>query len=57
MMAPSAVECPAVHQSAVAMINKMMVEKFIKAVVRVKKAGIDGVFKTLQMSGVFFRIR
>lgn len=46
MMAPSAVECPAVHQPAVAMSEeeiKEMVAKFINAAVRLKKAGIDGV--------------
>lgn len=46
MMAPSAIECPAVHQPAVAMTEEEiseMVEKFIQAAVRVKKAGIDGV--------------
>ncbi|WP_251552142.1 FAD-dependent oxidoreductase [Neobacillus muris] len=46
MMAPSAVECPAVHQPAAAMTEEEiseMAEKFIRAAVRLKKAGIDGV--------------
>ncbi|MBM7542325.1 FAD-dependent oxidoreductase [Amphibacillus cookii] len=46
MMAPSAVECPAVHQPAVAMTKAEiaeMVEKFVDAAVRLNKADIDGV--------------
>jgi 2,4-dienoyl-CoA reductase-like NADH-dependent reductase (Old Yellow Enzyme family)/thioredoxin reductase len=46
MLAPSEVECQAVHQPTVAMTTAEvadMVERFIKAAVRVKAAGIDGV--------------
>lgn len=46
MLAPSAIECQCVHQPTVAMTTEEieeMVENFIEAAVRVKKAGIDGV--------------
>lgn len=46
MMAPSDIECPTVHQPTTAMTKdeiSELVEKFIKAAVRLKNAGIDGV--------------
>lgn len=46
MMAPSEVECQAVHQPTVAMTTGEiadLVEKFIQAAIRIKSAGIDGV--------------
>jgi 2,4-dienoyl-CoA reductase-like NADH-dependent reductase (Old Yellow Enzyme family)/thioredoxin reductase len=46
MLAPSEVECKAVHQPTEAMTIEQiedMVDKFVNAAVRLKKAGIDGV--------------
>lgn len=46
MMAPSEIECPTVHQPTKAMTKEEiseLVDKFIKAAVRLKRAGIDGV--------------
>lgn len=46
MLAPSEVECNVVHQPTEAMTIKQiedMVDKFVNAAVRLKKAGIDGV--------------
>nr|WP_092072117.1 FAD-dependent oxidoreductase [Dendrosporobacter quercicolus]NSL48665.1 FAD-dependent oxidoreductase [Dendrosporobacter quercicolus DSM 1736]SDM36886.1 2,4-dienoyl-CoA reductase [Dendrosporobacter quercicolus] len=46
MLAPSEVECQAVHQPTIAMTTAevaAMAEQFVKAAVRVKAAGIDGV--------------
>lgn len=46
LLAPSEVECQAVHQPTVAMTTAevaAMVERFVQAAVRVKAAGIDGV--------------
>ncbi|SNR87880.1 2,4-dienoyl-CoA reductase [Anaerovirgula multivorans] len=46
MLAPSAIECNAVHQPVTTMTTEEisdMVERFIQAAVRLKEAGIDGV--------------